>query len=86
MRARGWFDHVSALRDINTVCRMSPSLPGTLFARTHALAQTVGGTWRISKDAAVSCAGARLCAPGRSRKMDPFLGRKAEREQSLSGK
>lgn len=46
---------------------MSPSLPGTVFARTHALAQTVGGTLRISKDSAVSCAGARLCAPARGK-------------------
>lgn len=67
VRAAGWFDHVSALRDIFIICRMSPSPPGAVFAHTHALAQTVGGTWRISKDAAVSCAGAWLCAPARGK-------------------
>lgn len=55
----------------------------------HALAQTVGGTWRISKDVAVVCADSSLhTKPGgrRNKKMDQLLVRKVEREQKLSGK
>lgn len=40
---------------------MCPSLPMNVCTRTHALTPTVGGTWRISKDAAVACVGAWLC-------------------------
>lgn len=67
MWATDWFDHVSALMYTCTygyiytfVARLHLCL--WLCALIHTLTQTVGGTSRISEDAAVACAGARLYA------------------------